>query len=243
MSGYSPLRTPLLLAAFWSASVLSFSQSPEKLHSAKFPSMAGDEKAFVPDGWMIEEKITGDVNADSIPDTVLKLIEVGWEKDERQENVKNEGERIMLVLLGTGDGRLRPVGFSDKLLQCGSCGGAFYGVMKAPANVSLQKGAIIVEQDYGSRVLSAWTFRLRYDAKLQKVMLIGIDWHSTDRATGESLSISENLLTGRRLTEKSQYDQKKDRHVAFSKKPGRALLKPMSLEQIDFLRLQGKFEQ
>jgi len=42
---------------------------------ARIPAEAEKVEQFVPDGWKVEEQLTGDLNGDSLPDYVLKLVE------------------------------------------------------------------------------------------------------------------------------------------------------------------------
>ncbi len=94
------------------------------------------------------------------------------------------------------DGKLTRVGVADKLLQCTRCGGAFYGVVESPANVKIEKGVIVVEQDHGSRDLTDTTYRFRYDPETQRFVLIGFDFADVDRLTGKDVAESTNYLTG-----------------------------------------------
>jgi hypothetical protein len=151
---------------------------------------------FVPRGWKLEEQITGDLNGDGVDDHVLKLIE---SKPSTEDNPVDRN-RALVVLLADGEGKLRNTAVADRLLQCTSCGGAFYGVSDAPANVKIEKGVIIVEQDHGSRWVTETTYRFRYDEQPGKFILIGFDYTSRDRANGEVSSESTNYLTGKRIT-------------------------------------------
>ena len=86
------------------------------------------------------------------------------------------------------------------LSQCTRCGGAFYGVVEAPANVSIEKGVVVVEQDHGSRDLTDTTYRFRYDPATQRFVLIGFDFSDVDRLTASGVTESTNYLTGIRIT-------------------------------------------
>lgn len=168
------------------------------IDKSKVPATAAKTAGFVPKGWKLEEQINGDLNGDGIADHVLKLIEdkPALDKDETM----NERSRAMVVVFEDKDGTLRNVAVADKLLQCASCGGAFYGVGAAPANVSIAKGVLIVQQDHGSRWVTDMTYRFRYDEQPSMFILIGFDYSSRDRAVGDVATESTNYLTGKRIT-------------------------------------------
>src|SRR5438105_2999684 len=168
------------------------------INKSLVPAEGSDVGAFVPKGWKIEEQLKDDLNADSIPDYVLKLIENKAGKD--KDDYPMERARALVIVFGRADGKFIRAAVADKLLQCTTCGGAFYGVVEAPANVTIEKGVIVVEQDHGSRWVTDMTFRFRYDAPSGKLLLIGFDFTNNDRAEGNAVSESTNYLTGARIT-------------------------------------------
>src|SRR5262249_12244483 len=85
---------------------------------------------------------------------------------------------------------------AGNLLQCTRCGGAFYGVVETPADVKIEKGAVVVQQDHGSREVTNTTYRFRYEPSTGKFLLIGFDLANNDRATAQVVSESINYLTG-----------------------------------------------
>ena len=178
---------------------LGSAQETETINKSLIPIQANDLNKFVPRGWKIEKKLTADLNGDSLPDFALKLVENRPEKD--QGGDPTERSRALVIVLQNQDGKLARAGVADKLLQCTRCGGAFYGVVESPANVKIERGVIIVQQDHGSRALTNTTYRFRYDADAQRFILIGFDFADTDRLTGKDVSESTNYLTGvRRVT-------------------------------------------
>jgi hypothetical protein len=169
-------------------------QDPVLMDKSRIPALAGNVKEFVPPGWKIEDQLTGDLNGDAMPDHVLKLVEDKPAKD--QDDVVTERARALVIALASKDGKLSRAGVADKLLQCTRCGGAFYGVVEAPANVEIDKGSIVVNQDHGSREFTNTTYRFRYDPDTQKFVLIGFDYAQADRMTAQVVSESSNYLTG-----------------------------------------------
>lgn len=188
---------------------LSFAQSDRPaIDKSKIPATADKLTGFVPSGWKIEEQINGDVNADSISDVLLKLVEDKPKEDKEGRQI-DRARALVVVLKGT-DGKLTNGAVADKLLQCTGCGGAFYGVVDAPADVKVDKGVIIVDQDHGSREVSGMTFRFRFESASGKFLLIGFDYRSGDRATGDAASESTNYATGARISTRSNAKGKKD---------------------------------
>jgi hypothetical protein len=180
------------------AAMSAQAQDAATIDVQKVPATATTLAGFVPAGWKIEEQINGDLNDDQIADHVLKLIEdkPAMAKDE----TANDRSRAMIVVFEDKDGKLRNAAVADRLLQCATCGGAFYGVSDAPANVSIAKGVLTVEQDHGSRDVTDTTYRFRFDEQPNMFILIGFDYATRDRAEGGVWTESTNYLTGKRIT-------------------------------------------
>lgn len=154
-------------------------------------------KDFAPAGWVVEEQVKGDVTGDGVGDIVIKLIE---DKPKKEDEMVDRN-RVLVIVQGDGKGGFTKLSVADKVLQCTSCGGAFYGVMDAPANVTIEKGVIVINQDHGSRSVTDTTLRFRFDQQPNMFILIGYDYATRDRATGEVWLESTNYLTGKRITE------------------------------------------
>ncbi len=181
------------------STVTAFGQDERAaIDSSKIPASGNAPADFVPAGWKIEEQISGDVNADGKSDTLLKLIE-DKPATNKEDQMVDRG-RALVILFAGDDAKLRLGAVADKLLQCTGCGGAFYGAVDAPANVKIEKGVIIVDQDHGSRWVTETTYRFRFDEQPNKFILIGFDYASRDRAEGSVSTESTNYLTGKRIT-------------------------------------------
>jgi hypothetical protein len=226
------LVTAGLCAALWILHAAAFAQGGRaRLDASRMPSEAGAAREFVPRGWVVEEEVSGDLNGDSAADIVLKLVQApraagGDESGERH--------RALVVLLRGADGRLRRAAVADRLLQCTSCGGAFYGAAEASAGVSVERGVLVVRQDHGSRNVVEQTFRFRYDPATKTFPLIGYDEQDNDRATGALVEESTNFLTGVRVVKRSQYDPRLDRHVVKSTARTRVARSVITIEQVDY---------
>lgn len=189
-----------LFALFLVGSVLPALTQEDKVNidKSRIPAVGGEVKDFVPPGWKIEEQVAGDLNGDSVPDYALKLVEDKPAKD--KDDAATERQRALVIVLRNKDGKLSRAAVTDRLLQCTRCGGAFYGMMESPANVKIEKGVLIVEQDHGSREIGDETFRFRYETETGKFALIGFDYAYHDRLTAEAMAESTNYLTGVRKT-------------------------------------------
>ncbi|HXT61980.1 MAG TPA: hypothetical protein VN696_02990 [Pyrinomonadaceae bacterium] len=184
-------------------SLLIFLSSPAfaqeeagKINRWRVPTQADKPEEFASVGWKLEGRVTGDLNGDTLPDYALTMIEAKPEKN--SEGDPSERGRALVIALATKDGRLSRAGVADSLLQCTRCGGAFYGVVETPVEVTIEKGALVVHQDHGSREVTNTTYRFRFEPATGKFVLIGFDLAETDRATATVISESINYLTGAR---------------------------------------------
>lgn len=223
-----PHYVPFLLVLFLAGLAFPVSSPAQEnavsIDKSRIPAEAKDVKEFVPSGWKIEEQVTGDLNGDAVPDYALKLIEDKAAKT--ADDVANDRERALVIVLKNREGKLTRASVADKLLQCATCGGAFYGMLEAPANVQIKRGVLIVNQDHGSREVTELTYRFRYDAASGKFLLIGFDLLSRDRATGEDVSESTNYLTGVRVTKRGKGKKNTTSRTTVSKDK-------VDLEQVD----------
>jgi hypothetical protein len=75
-------------------------------------------------------------------------------------------------------------------------GGAFFGVMETPVEVSIKNGVLEINQSSGSREVTETTHKFRLDRRTQRFYLIGAERVDHDRATANVRTISSNYLTG-----------------------------------------------
>lgn len=178
-----------VLACF---SASSYAQDEMRvIDKSKIPATARTLGEFVPKGWIIEQQTIGYVK-DGDKFVVLKLIE-----DNPLTDLRN---RAMVIVAMDDKGNLKNAGVAGKLLQCPGCGGAFYGIMDAPADIKVDDGTIIIEQDGGSRWVWSEKYRFRFEPASGKFALIGFDYNVRDRNTGQADSESTNYATGDRVT-------------------------------------------
>jgi hypothetical protein len=164
---------------------------------SKIPATADKPEQFAPAGWKIEEAIKGDLNGDGKPDYAIKIVldNSATPKDAPAP----DNDRVLILTFGDG-GKLKLVAVADNLLQCTDCGGALFGIGQAPADVSIEKGVLIISQEAGSREVSDTTYRFRFDEQPNMFILIGFDYAEHDRGNGDESTESTNYLTGKRIT-------------------------------------------
>jgi hypothetical protein len=220
--------TPLTVGLLLCLSLPAWAQ-PAPLDLSKVPQEGKAAQDFVPAGWKIEATTKGDLDKNGSEDVVLELVEE--EPKKATEGEFTERSRALLALLSAEGGKLRRAGASNKVLYCTACQGAMGtgegGVAK------IEKGVLIVDQLSGSRETVHTVLRFRYDAKARRFVFIGEDVERTDRAAGTSTVESTNLLTGAKITEKREYDQKTDKDVVVSSKKSKVPVSKRYLEDAD----------
>lgn len=122
----------------------------------------------------------GDLNGDGLPDVAMLLTGSTGTDAGRDER--------LVVLAGTPAGGYRVLSVSADFCHPSK----FY-------NLEVQRGALLVEavETADASRLGSTTWRLRYNARLQDLELIGEDTRSEDEKAGEAEHGSTNFLTGR----------------------------------------------
>ena len=174
-----------------------------KIDATKIPKTAARTTDFIPAGWMLEEQLKGDVTGDGNPEFLMTVME------EKPASMKEddiyEKDRALIIVSRDDEGKLSLVGVGANALQCGGCGGAFYGVIEAPASVTISNtGTIVLGQESGSNTVSESTITLRWDAAAKKFMLIGYDYAYRDRTNGDYATESINYVTGDRVVKQGK---------------------------------------
>jgi hypothetical protein len=187
---------------------------------------------FVPAGWTMEETIEQDLDRDGKPDAVLELIEALPHKTE--EETLPDRARVLAVVLQTQTGGYRRIALARRLLRCSACFGTMAGPEGGGAEIKVAKGVIVIEEMWGSRETVTTRLRFRYDAESGRIVLIGEDIETFDRATGNGRQESSNLLTGVKLTDTLRYDEKRDRLITVSSKKERVPKVKRFIEDIDY---------
>ena len=227
------LRVLVVLALALAALSATTSRAQEEqrrfIDLKQVPVEGNSVQDFVPRGWKIEGRTDGDLNADSKPDTALKLIEDLPE--ETADGALNIRYRALLVLLKTEDGKLLRAGAGTRLLQCTGCGGM---LGTGGGDIAIEKGVLVVYQLSGSRESTDVTQRFRYDPRLKRFVLIGQDTVNTDRLTGESTNESANYLTGVKIIKKTRLDKSGEHEIPVSSTTKKIPPTRRFLEDIDY---------
>jgi len=201
-----------------------------KLDANKVPKTGVKTTDFIPAGWSLEVQTKDDVNADGTPDFLMTLME------DKPANLKEdeffEKDRALLIILRDEAGKLTLGAVGARVLQCGACGGAFYGVVEAPASVEVgNTGTIVIGRESGSNTVSESTMTFRWDAAAKKFQLIGYDYAYRDRTNGDYSVESINYSTGDRTVKEGK--GKKET----SKKTKVATKTKMYLDSVDYEKL------
>jgi len=166
----------------------------DPLYVEQVPLRAPTLNRFVPHGWRIEKRVDGDLDGNGSSDAALVLVENKPAKDANGD--ATERDRALVIVLREKNDWKR-VGISNSLLLGTRDGGAFYGIMETPVEVSILDGVILINMEAGSREVEGTTHKLRFDSKRGGVFLIGFGSAMRDRMTGAVVQKSVNFLTGR----------------------------------------------
>jgi hypothetical protein len=186
---------------------------------------------FVPRGWVIEERTTGDLNRDGRPDTVLGLIEDL--PNETSEGMLNPRHRALVALFRTEGNRFRRAAVAPRLLRCTGCGGMLSRPANSSETIEIQNGVLVISEGYGSRDATDYTLRFRHDAGTNRFVLIGVDSSERDRLTGVSSSTSTNYLTNQSVTRRYRMRRGSVRLVSTSRQRATPPAQRF-LEDVDF---------
>lgn len=188
--------------------------------------------AFVPDGFRIEKRITAQLGGDATPDAVLVLVQRAPAAAPAAGEGPPDLRRRLVLLKGRSDGGFVQMGEGRRILLSTRGGGAFFGVLRTPVTVRVQKRVVIVEQRFGSRELTFQRFRVWFDGALS-TRLIGTDISVTDRLTGVTREVSTNHLTGARIVTVTRADGTE------TKRSSTVRVRRTPLERVNFLAYQG----
>ena len=179
-------------ALIWGTPIVRAQDAPP-LAIARVVQSAKFANGFAPRGWKTEKIARGDLNRDGRSDAAIVLIEDKPAQD--ADGVATSRQRALVIALNRKNGWQR-VGWSNQLLMGTRDGGAFYGVMPTPVDVSIEKGVVIINMEFGSREVTTLTYRLRYENARRAVYVIGRDAATRDRLDASVTTTSVNYLTG-----------------------------------------------
>ena len=147
--------------------------------------------------FVVEKSVKVDFDSDGDLDVVIVGVDGPVPAPEDFEADGTDGNRVLLFAR-KDPGGYRRVGLGRGALQCRRCGGAFWGAIPAPVDITVAKNVVSIEQSAGSREVRTWIHRYRFEGG--RVRLIGVDESTTDRLNGATVSVSRNYLTGLTIT-------------------------------------------
>lgn len=168
---------------------------PPPVTAASTP--AKDPTSLLPRPYAMEYSQRVDLDRDGDLDIAIVGVDSPVTAPQDSTEEFGEGNRYLLIARKDTDG-WRSVGRSSTAVICRSCGGAFWGALGAPIELSASGNTLVIRQSAGSREVVDWTHRYRIQAG--GVRLIGLDRSVTDRGSGGVVNVSTNYLTGVKIT-------------------------------------------
>lgn len=171
---------------------------PDEADCPKLRTSAPQINDFVPPGWIVLHSAHGDLNGDSLTDTVL-VVKGNKAKFKQKNNnmgvdIFDTNLRLMLVLFKERSGNVYKLAESnDNMVR-----GADFPTMDEPLDgVSIKRGVLNVNRQLflnaGGWGASKTTYRFKWIGN--RFVLIGADKHELQRNTGEESYYSYNFLT------------------------------------------------
>lgn len=166
------------------------------------PEEVEDVDELVPQGWRLEAQATGDLNKDGIADRMLVLHEADpanvIEHDGLGASPLDTNPRMLAVAFGREEGGYR-LAASDHALIPRWTDPVMEDPFDSADGIAVERGAFQVKLNRffsaGSWEMGNASFTFRWQDGAFR--LIGYDWTSVRRNTGELETVSVNYLTGR----------------------------------------------
>lgn len=173
--------------------------NPPVLNPSQVPLAAATPRAFVPAGWTVEQTSVGDLNGDRLADQALMLLEPVPVLDRLGKLPFRH--RVLVVVLAQPSGTWKRVGLGLNTLRCTDCFGMF---SPGVPEVDITHGLLEVEHEYGLTHYDTHLQRLRYEPLTGRLRLIGEEFSDVERASGQYVHSSTNLLTGQQILQKGR---------------------------------------
>jgi hypothetical protein len=150
---------------------------------------------LVPEGWTIEQTVTGDLNGDGRPDAAVVLLQRPAQGT-GEDNV--ERARALLLLFADSSGGYRREALAERVLPCTTCLGmlgAYLGEA-SPVDVSIADGRLGIGWLRGSRESVEVSLEFGYDAAGGGFRLRRDDVIRVDRVLGRETHTVRDFVTG-----------------------------------------------
>lgn len=185
------LNSLLLSVIIFTAAARAAAQGEGAQFSAPpIPDTAVSAAGFVPEGWRLAGSAEGDLNGDGRPDLVVVAAH-DEEQSEPNETTWQEPRLLVLALRDAG-GELRRSAVSTGAVMCRGCGGAFGDPF---ADVSVERGAVVVDHYGGSRERWSFVDRFRYEGG-RWVHIGETERHMDSTNPDDESERDANLVTG-----------------------------------------------
>ncbi|CAN5179695.1 hypothetical protein BH10CYA1_BH10CYA1_61000 [soil metagenome] len=190
---------------------------------------------FVPKGWTILDKASGDLNGDKISDEALVLR--GNIAKYKQKNIglgTNEFDtnpRLLLILLKNPDGDQYGLSEITKNIVAGSD----WPTQDEPfEKIEIKNGVleIFVKSFYNAGSWSASNTVYKFQNRSGAFVLIGAEHDEVQRNTGEEASYSYNFLSGKLRVASKSIESNLAERVSWKKIPKRKLRKFADFKQL-----------
>lgn len=207
------IRLPVLAAIVAAASATAArAQDAPSFDASRVPATGRQTHDFVPRGWKAAAEAAGDLNGDGRADHVLHLVPTGSGYDPNAISAAPDAQALVIVLAEPG-GRLRRAAVATRLLVP--------IVPQYLLEMRIRGGVLIVHQNFGMTQVSDLTHRFRRDPATRRFVLIGSEhfYYARPQEAGETRRISENYLTGVRLTTVGRWGSGDTAHETTTREP------------------------
>lgn len=168
--------------------VMMLAAMPAVAQQVPVPIVSAEEaQGQIPNGASIESRVDGDLNGDGEIDTAFV-----WRSAEGVD--EERGLKVLMAYREETDMGHDPIGE-----------GTLDPFPQGPGTLSIRKGVLVFEDLTGGTTATQSTRRYRYDAKKQKMRLIGVDAQRYSRTNSHgTVKISWNLLDGTHIVERGE---------------------------------------
>ena len=188
-----------------------------------------DAATFVPQGWLLEKEITGDLNKDGADDLVLVLRDNDpanlIERETGMDEPLDTNPRMLAVALADGEGSYQLALANSNLIPR-----VIYSNQSDPLSesggVSINRGILLISIYYfytsGGSDTGNMSFRFRFEDK--DFRLIGYDRMNVNRMSGAVETVSANFLNRKVIIKTGTIESDAEKTETRKLKSGEAVL-------------------
>jgi len=149
-------------------------------------------KEFIPEGFTLLDKASGNLNKDSYSDLVLVL-------QTKNKATEEDEVRPLILLRGTASGKYKLLARNDSVVLCKGCGGVFGDPYDG---ITIKNGYFSIEHYVGSSWRWTRIITFKYDLKCKNFILhkdAGVSYHNTEEEMKFNSIISNKDKYGKQL--------------------------------------------